>query len=151
AEIDAAALMLRKCSRIVLHCERLRRYFEPYARVEYLDHHVKFVAPLRDSHPTDGFILWVGVRTNLPPLIEWLNNHSLPGELRILTNFENPDIPPTSAELGIRNDLQVCIANWSPELQREWTAQARAALDVKGLDFRARHKPPAKAIDFIAS
>jgi len=28
AEIDADARMLRKCSRILVHCERLRRYFE---------------------------------------------------------------------------------------------------------------------------
>ena len=26
-----------------------------------------------------------------------------------------------------------------------------AAIDIKGDDFRSRHKPPAKAIDFIAS
>ena len=31
------------------------------------------------------------------------------------------------------------------------TAAARAAIDVKGNDFRSRHKPPAKAIDFLAS
>jgi hypothetical protein len=30
-------------------------------------------------------------------------------------------------------------------------AGARAALDIKGDDFRARHKPPAKAIDFLAA
>src|SRR5712692_2509576 len=29
-DIDADAAMLRRCSRIVVHCERLRRYFEPY-------------------------------------------------------------------------------------------------------------------------
>ena len=29
--------------------------------------------------------------------------------------------------------------------------ECSAALDIKGTDFRARHKPPAKAIDFIAS
>jgi hypothetical protein len=31
------------------------------------------------------------------------------------------------------------------------TSSARAVLDIKGDDFRARHKPPAKGIDFIAS
>jgi hypothetical protein len=29
--------------------------------------------------------------------------------------------------------------------------EAKAALDIKGTDFRSRHKPPAKAMDFIAS
>src|SRR5207244_1449787 len=31
------------------------------------------------------------------------------------------------------------------------TAAARAAIDIKGENHRQRHKPPAKAIDFIAS
>src|SRR5262249_22503917 len=43
------------------------------------------------------------------------------------------------------------IEEWTRELHVERTAQARAALDVKGQDFRSRHKPPAKAIDFLAS
>jgi hypothetical protein len=31
------------------------------------------------------------------------------------------------------------------------TAAARAVIDIKGRDFRARCKPPAKGIDFVAS
>ncbi len=31
------------------------------------------------------------------------------------------------------------------------TAGAKAALDIKGQDFRSRHKPPPKAMDFLAS
>src|SRR3989442_9412999 len=37
------------------------------------------------------------------------------------------------------------------ERRMELTAGARGAIDIKGSDFRSRHKPPAKAIDFIAS
>jgi hypothetical protein len=47
--------------------------------------------------------------------------------------------------------LPVRVENWSKERQIELTAGAKAALDIKGQDFRSRHKPPAKAIDFIAS
>ena len=47
--------------------------------------------------------------------------------------------------------MGVVIENWSAERQIELTAQARAAIDIKGEDFRSRHKPPAKGIDFIAS
>jgi glycosyltransferase involved in cell wall biosynthesis len=43
------------------------------------------------------------------------------------------------------------LAEWTPERHREWTAAAGAALDIKGEDFRSRYKPPAKALDFVAS
>jgi hypothetical protein len=151
ADIDADAAMLRKCSRILIHSHGLRKYFEPYAPVEYIDHHVKFVSPMRTSFLPKGFILWVGVRTNLPPLIAWINTHSLPCELRILTNLENPKDVPTAEDLGIRNAAPVVIENWSAERHVELLTKAKAALDIKDTDFRARHKSPAKAIDFIAS
>jgi hypothetical protein len=151
ADIDADGPMLRHCTRILLHCERLRRYFEPYAPVEVMDHHVKFAAPLREAFLPDGYFLWVGVRSNLPPLVAWINRHPLPGDLRVLTNLENPQLDPSPAQFGFRPDRPVRIENWSPERQLELTAGARAALDIKGSDFRSRHKPPAKAIDFIAS
>jgi hypothetical protein len=47
--------------------------------------------------------------------------------------------------------VDVQIEQWTPERQLEQTAKARAAIDIKGTDFRSRHKPPAKGIDFIAS
>jgi hypothetical protein len=151
AEIEADRRLLRRCARVVVHCERLRRYFAPYAPVEYLDHHVKFAAPLRETYVSDGPLIWVGVRSNLPPLVEWVNAHPLPGELWVLTNLEAPGRVPRPSELGFRRRRGVRVENWSPDKQREWTGLARAALDVKGDDFRSRHKPPAKAIDFIAS
>jgi hypothetical protein len=150
-EIDADGSLLRRCARIVVHTERLRRYFEPYAPVEFMDHHVKFAAPLREAYRPEGFFLWVGVRTNLPPLVEWVNAHPLPGELRIVTNLEDPQAVPAPGDLGFRRGGDIRVYDWSPELQREFTAHARAALDIKGADFRSRHKPPAKAMDFIAS
>jgi hypothetical protein len=149
--IDADRPLLRHCSRIVVHCERLRRYFEPYAPVDYLDHYVKFAAPLREAFREEGFLLWAGVRTNLPPLVDWVNAHPLPAELRVLTNLEDPGRPARPADFGFRAGCAVRIDHWSAALQTELTAQARAALDIKGDDFRARHKPPAKAIDFLAS
>lgn len=151
AAIDAESPMLRRCHRIIVHCERLRRYFEPYAPVEYLDHHVKFAAPLREHFRPEGDLFWVGVRSNLPALVEWGNDHPLPGTLDVLTNLEDPARPLTPANLGFRSDIPVRVHDWSPERQIEMTAAARAAIDVKGNDFRSRHKPPAKGIDFIAS
>ena len=43
------------------------------------------------------------------------------------------------------------IESWTPERHRERLAECRAVLDIKGQDFRARHKPASKAIDAIAS
>jgi hypothetical protein len=151
AEIDACAAALRRCARVVIHCERLRRYFEPYAPVEYMDHHVKFDAPMRSEFQREGYLLWVGVRTNLPPFIEWVNRNPVPGELVVLTNLEDPSRLPSPTELGFAPGLPVRIEQWSKERQIELTAGAKAALDIKGQDFRSRHKPPAKAMDFIAS
>src|SRR5262249_50895009 len=104
AQIDADGAALRRCARIVVHSERLRRYFEPYAPVVYMDHHVKFASEPPSTFREQGLFLWVGVRTNLPPLLEWVNEHPLPGELLVLTNLEDPEHLPTSAALGFRRD-----------------------------------------------
>jgi hypothetical protein len=150
-EVEADADMLRTCARVLVHCEDLRATFAPYCPVDYVDHHVKFATPLREKFRPDGPLLWVGVRTNLPPLIDWVNTHPLPGELCVLTNPEDPDLIPRPAELGFRDGAAVHVFRWTPARQALLTATARAALDVKGDDFRSRYKPPAKAIDFLAS
>src|SRR5207302_790473 len=100
AQIDADRAWLTRCSRIVIHCERLRKYFLSYAPVECLDHHVKFVARAAHGGNADGPILWTGVRSNLPALVAWVNAHSLPRELVVLTNPENPSGPAAAADFG---------------------------------------------------
>jgi hypothetical protein len=150
-EIDADAPWLRRCACVLVHCERLRRYFQPYARVEYMDHAIKFAAPLRESFQAEGNLLWVGVHSNLPPLIDWVNTHTLAAPLDVLTNLESGESMSDPAALGFRPRTPVRIHSWTPERQVAMTARARAAVDIKGADFRARHKPPAKGIDFIAS
>ena len=151
AEIDADARMLRKCSRILVHCERLRRYFEPYAPVEFMDHHVKFATMMSRSFRKQGFLLWVGVRTNLPPLVEWINAHPLPYELHVVTNLENPQALPHPEHFGFQKNADIHIRNWSKTLHADLARKAKAVLDIKGKDFRSNHKPPAKAIDFLVS
>jgi hypothetical protein len=151
AEIDRDETWLRKCARIVIHCEMLRKYFVPYAPVELMDHHVKFVTPMRDEYQPEGSLLWVGVRSNLGPMVRWVNEHPLPAPLDVVTNFEDPARRPSAREIGFKGGSDVRLHNWSPERHVELTAAARAVIDIKGDDFRSRHKPPAKAIDFIAS
>ncbi len=150
SEIDQDALFLRQCSRIVVHCPKLAKYFRSYVPVECLDHHVRFVE-MPEVRPLDGPILYVGVRTNLPPLVDYVNQRPLPRELVVLTNPEDPARPLTAAEYGFRQPGRVRVETWSPEAHHRWLRKASVALDVKGSDFRQRHKPPTKAVDFIAS
>jgi hypothetical protein len=150
-EIVTHAPLLRHFARIIIHCHRLCPHFEPFAPVEYLDHPIKFAAPLRRRFRRTGNLLWVGVRSNLPPLVEWVNEHPLPLPLDVLTNPEDPDRLPSPEEFGFRSDRAVTVHRWTPERHIAFAAKARAAIDVKGSDFRSRHKPPAKAIDFLAS
>jgi FkbM family methyltransferase len=150
-EIDADATALSACDRVLIHCERLRKFIAPYARVEYIDHHVKFTAPFRTTYGEEGPLLWVGVRTNLPPLVEWVNSRSLPAELWVLTNPEDTDGALDPRSFGFQPHNVVRIDRWSAARQRDWTAECRGAFDIKENNFRALHKPPAKGIDFIAS
>ncbi len=151
AEIVMDAGRLSNCHRIVVHCHRLRRHFEPYAPVVYVDHHVKFVAAVPEAPRRGGDILWVGIRDNLPPLVDWVNTHGLPADLCVLTNLDGDLAPPDARVLGFDAHVSVRVEQWSPLRHRELVAESRAAIDIKGNDFRQRHKPPAKAIDFLAS
>ena len=148
AEIDADWESLRLCDLVVTHCERLTKYFAAYARARYLDHHLKYVAPPRETWTTDGPILWIGNCSNLALLVEWLRAHTLPEELWILTDLADD---PAESDIGIATNLCARVERWSPERHTEWTSLARGAIEIKGSAFRARHKSPAKAHDFIAS
>src|SRR5258708_17346290 len=115
SEIDADGGWLSRCARIVIHCERMRKYFAPYAPVEYLDHAIKYAGPPQQAHVPDGPILWVGVRTNLPPVVEWVNAHGLPRPLIVLTNPELPALPMEPPEYGFGPEVDVRMEVWTPE------------------------------------
>ena len=152
AEIDADAGWLRRCARILVHSQSLVRYFSCYAPTEYMDHHVKFIGKMAAEYRATGPLLWVGVHSNLPPLVEWVNHHELPEELCVLTNLPDNGPRPEPQQWGFDDRLnRIRIENWSPERHIELLSEARAALDIKGQDFRSRHKPPAKALDFVAA
>ena len=149
--IDADAESLQQFDLIVVHCHRLRKYFTTYAAVEYLDHHLKFIAPPSTLPQITGPLLWIGNRSNLPPVINWVNHHQLPGELWILTDFPGNSAVQSPDALGLHEGNSIRIERWTPARHIEWKTHSRAALDVKGDDFRARHKPPTKALEFLAS
>ena len=150
-DIDRDGDRLFQCCQIITHSESLKKYFRPYAPVEYLDHHVRFISKLLGPKPLDGPILWTGVFSNLLPLIEWINHNPLSRELWILTNLGQGALTASPSKLGFKEDSTVRIENWNPKKHVEWAGLASYAIDIKGTDFRARHKPPIKAIDFIAS
>lgn len=149
-QIEAHRPMLRRCSRVVVHCERLAKYFEPYATVETIDHHLKFAAPRSDQFQEEGYVFWVGVQANLRHVVRWVNRYPLTKDLVVLANFAEGALPSAS-DLGFCSGMAVRAERWSPEAHRRWTANAKAALDIKGDSFRQQHKAPAKALDFIAS
>jgi len=150
SEIDADAGRLLLCDRIIVHCERLTRYFRGYATVITLPHHVKYVSDILPQRPADGPLLWIGVRGNLPPVVAWVNRHELPAELVVMTDVGEGAYIPTSRELGFERNT-VRVVPWSPESHLAWLPRCRAAIDIKGDDFRSRHKPDAKVCDYIAS
>lgn len=151
-EIAADAGWLRKCARILCHARSLVLHFEPYAPTEYLDHPLRYAVPPRvPGRPVGDRFLWVGVRSNLEPLVAWVNARPLPGPLDVLTNPEVPGSVPSASELGFAAGRDVAVHEWSPVRHLVFASTCRAALDVKGTDFRSRHKPPAKAFDFVAS
>ena len=107
---------------------------------------------MRERFQPDGNLLWVGVRSNLPPLVDWVNDHPLPGPLDVLTNLEDPARPPTQPEVGFRPGIPVTVHDWTPQRHIEMTAAARAPCSTsRATTSGSRHKPPAKGIDFIAS
>lgn len=150
AEIDADWERLRCCDRVIVHSPGLEKYFRGYAKTTYLDHHMKFTIPPRETYKNKGPILWTGVWLNLLPVVEWVNQHGLPDDLIILTNFDGHSYR-TPADFGFQSSKHVQIEEWSEERHREVLPFARAAIDIKGNDFRQRYKPPAKALDLITS
>lgn len=125
SDIDADSARLQCCDRIVVHCERLVRYFRGYAPVFSLPHHVKYISDIPAQRPADGPLLWIGVRGNLPPVVEWVNQHGLPRELVVLTDVE-PGLPmPTAAELGFQSGT-VRVEPWTVENHLQWLPRCRA-------------------------
>ena len=129
--------------------KRLIRYFAGITRVEYLDHPLKFSLPSLRPPVLNGPLLWIGRRCNIGPVREWWNHCRVSGELWVLTDNVAPDL--ASESLGFRNPSRVRVCAWSPEMHLQWTSLCLAAIDVKADDFRSRHKPPAKAFDFVSS
>lgn len=153
AEIDLDGVRLRCCRKVVLHSERLRKYFQSYAPVDVLDHHLRFfpeTTPVKTPIQTPS-ILWVGHRSHLSLLVDYVNRHQLPGRLEVLTNWDQGPDELNGTQCGFAGRIPVRIRRWTAERHLQAVTEADLAIDIKGTDFRQRHKPAAKALDFVAS
>jgi len=149
SEIDNDIDSIRCFDFVIVHCRRLIRYFNAAARVEYLDHPLKYVLPEPRVDWQPGPLLWVGRRCNISPIVEWVNRCNVTQDLWILTESNGREASPE--EFGFSRPGHIRVGTWTPARHLEWLRNAGFAIDIKGPDFRARHKPPAKLFDYLAS
>ncbi len=152
-EIDDACASIRCLSKVLVNRQRLLRYFRGYCEVDYIDHPLKFALPEPRLTTDDGPIIWIGQLCNIRPVVDWSNSEwgntkSLGREIWVLTNHDERNASANS--LGFASG-DIRVERWSEQKHIEYLEVATAAIDIKGNDFRARHKPPAKALDFLAS
>jgi hypothetical protein len=161
AHIETHRGFLSQCDHILVHSESLSTVFREFAPTRFLDHHGKFFLPEIPPYKEKGHILWIGGMQNLPYLLHYLNYNPLDIDIKILTDFNNQHAYQkaihTAQDSQVKMQLENNTANgwpmylWTPERQATMLYEAKAALDIKGDGFNQRHKPPAKAQQFICS
>jgi hypothetical protein len=149
AEIDEDRHRLQICRSVLCHSSRLCRYIQPYAPTCCLEHPLGFVLQQPRPWVSSGPLIWIGRTCNLPPVVAWINGQSIPMPIIVATEAEGEFLVPRTSGFMKHND--VTMVHWSREVHERLTELAVAAIDIKGDDFRARHKPPAKMLDFLAS
>ena len=149
AEIEADCRSLQSMDVILVHCARLLRYFSVYSRTEYVDHALRYITTEPVTPAPDGPLLWIGKEGNIGPFVEWCNQQTLGRPVRVLTDQWNEARSFTELGFNYRNAIEVSL--WTAERHVASLATAALAVDIKGHDFRSRHKPPAKVLDFLAS
>ena len=149
-EIAESGKWLQFMDVVLIHCERLRKYFAPICRrVEFCEHPVlssPVNAMTRDS------IVWSGQCQNLQPVMQHLKNNldSFGGlKLKVMTNLEVNWREPEGFDWEFVSK-HVELLNWSFAAERKLFASAVATLDIKGDSFNAMHKPPLKVNTFIS-
>ena len=156
---------LRQFDAILLHCERLRPFFEIYNKnVHFINHNNKYGLQKMAEYKKKGFILWIGGYQFVPYLLKWIENNPIKNEIKILTNLGNERAisaaKRNASNIGI--ELPIIINaksirgietyNWSEKLQYELMKDCKAAIDIKWTeDFCQYNKPPTKAQKYIAS
>ena len=155
-DITGSAVTLRMFDMIVVHCERLKKYLQPFATTHMIDHHGKYTLQTMSSYKEKGYVLWVGGFQFMPYLLKWLNKNPINHELKFLTNHKSESAWNRALlianQIGVNFNLDgLDLYDWSESLQEIMMYDAKAALDIKGTDFQQITKPPTKAQKYISS
>jgi TOD1/MUCI70, glycosyltransferase-like domain len=164
-QIAADAAFLGACSMLVVHCERLIPALRPHCpNVHFVEHHTRYALHEMADYKESGYVLWIGSCQYVPFLLAWLEQHPIEHEIKILSDFEKDNARAKAYEHAAAMGLGLEISHdttsvaghrvyrWSEERQQQMMDECRAALDVKMTRFFAqRHKPPAKAQQYVAS
>ena len=144
-DIELQRKLLGCIDLVISHSHRQLRYFAGICRAEYLHHPLRYTSSDVKSPDPDGPVVWVGKSCNVQPVVDWVTDRELDRELHVLT--DEPDVVRKS----FRNKGNVQVRLWSEESHIASLDNCAAAVDIKADDFRARHKPPAKCVDFLAA
>ncbi len=150
---------------ILIHSERLRSHLSPHhSNITYVDHHNKFGLENPPPYRDEGFILWIGGFQYVPYVLRWWESAKPKSKLVLLSDGiaggypARADATRLARELGIDFKFQASSVNghalyeWSAVMQQKLMSEAKAALDIKGLEsFNQKTKPPTKAQKFICS
>lgn len=147
-QIESDAEMLKQCSAVVIHCERLRPYFEKYCKkVVYIDHHNRFGLNEMVPYRRDGHAVWIGCKDHLKWAVEALRETRLGIPIHFVTG--PLDRIHITDRLPILDDHR--IIEWNPRNQEIAMRGARCAFDIKGNTWQQMMKPATKAQKYIMS
>lgn len=150
-EIEESGRWLQFMDVVLIHCERLRKYFAPICkRVEFCEHPV-LSKPVNTMSYSRDSIVWSGQCQNLQPIMQHLKDNldTFGGlKLKVMTNLEINWHEPEGFDWEFVGK-HVELLNWSFAAERKMFGSAVAALDIKGDSFNAMHKPPLKVNTFL--
>jgi hypothetical protein len=148
--IQKHAAFLGQCEAIFVHCSRLSPILKPYCKqVDFIEHYNRFGLSEMTAYKPSGYAVWVGTMENLPPVINWLQEHPLGLEIKFVTDYPVLFKDCITGALPIKDNHE--LIKWHPKVQNDIMSGAKVAFDIKGSSFNQMHKPPVKAQQFIVS
>jgi hypothetical protein len=162
ADIAADADMLRGCDAVLVHAPALRPVLAPFCRRTCnVEHHARFALDRLADFNADGPLLWIGAIQHVPHVLHWLDRHSPPIDVVLLTDLDSRSgriaAHLAARRLGVSLRIGGGAINgrraeqWSEVAQARLMHGCKASIDIKGDSFDQATKPPTKAQQFVAS